>query len=116
MGIPGYHSLSRTESTIMKLQHLPVGARFEYEGKVFVKTGPLTATAENGGQQIIPRYAVLKPLDPPPQSQTAARGRLTEAAVIKAFDTFYRTCSRLVNEAGQAELAAARERFLGALK
>ena len=49
----------------MKLQHLAIGDRFEYDGKIFVKTGPVTASSENGGQQMIPRYAILKPLDVP---------------------------------------------------
>ena len=35
----------------MRLQDLPVGARFEYQGKIFVKTGPITAASEAGGQQ-----------------------------------------------------------------
>jgi len=96
----------------MKLQHLAIGARFEYEGKTFVKTGPLTASSENGGQQIIPRYAVLKPLDAPASENKVIRGKLTEATVRAAFDTFYRHCQRLVDENGQAELDAARKRFL----
>lgn len=33
----------------MKLQHLSIGARFEYEGVTYVKTGPLTASSEAGG-------------------------------------------------------------------
>lgn len=42
-----------------------MGARFEYEGNVYVKTGPMTASSEQGGQRIIPRYATLRPLDIP---------------------------------------------------
>jgi len=30
----------------MKFQMLALGARFEFEGKVYVKTGPLTALSE----------------------------------------------------------------------
>ncbi len=96
----------------MKLQHLAIGARFEYEGKTFVKTGPLTASSDQGGQQIIPRYAILKPLDAPASENKVIRGKLTEAAVRAAFDTFYRQCQRLVDENGQTELDAARKRFL----
>jgi hypothetical protein len=107
MSIPGYHHASRIESTIMKLQHIPIGARFEYEGKVFVKTGPITASSENGGQQMIPRHAILKPLDLP-QATPATKGKLTEA--------FYETCSSLIDEARQPELAAARERFLASFR
>ena len=47
----------------MKLTQLPLGARFEYEGEIFTKTGPMTAASEKGGQRMIPRYAVLKPAE-----------------------------------------------------
>lgn len=101
----------------MKLQHLAIGDRFEYEGKIFVKTGPLTATAEQGGQQMIPRYAVLKPLDKTvSESKPATRGKLTEGAVVAAFDAFYRTCTRLSPPDNHAELEAARQQFLSTLK
>jgi hypothetical protein len=96
----------------MKLQHLAMGARFEYEGLVFVKTGPLTATSEVGGQRIIPRHAVLRPLDLP---ATEGKGRLEAAVVRKAFNTFFETSNRLVGEAGRAELEQARQRFLKAI-
>lgn len=101
----------------MKLQHLAVGDRFEYEGKIFVKTGPLTASSDTGGQQLIPRYAVLKPLDVPvAETKNALRGRLTEAAVRSAFDRFYRTSERLTDPAAHAELEKARDEFFAALK
>ncbi|WP_374328412.1 hypothetical protein [Azonexus sp.] len=97
----------------MKLQHLAIGDRFEYEGKIFVKTGPLTASSDQGGQQIIPRYAVLKPLDQvQPESRAGGRDRLNKAAVLAAFDRFYRTSERLCDPAAQAELARARKEFL----
>ena len=75
----------------MRLQHLAVGARFEYEGQVYVKTGPLTASAEQGGQRMIPRYADLKPLDVEPASgagEGAVRGREDDARVRAAFNHF----------------------------
>jgi hypothetical protein len=100
----------------MKLQDLPVGARFEYQGRIFVKTGPITATAEDGGQRMIPRYADLRPLDPLPEKQPASRRKLDEAVVQAAFDEFYLACSRLMDEFSRPQLAAARQRFLAALK
>jgi len=100
----------------MKLQHLPIGARFEFEGQVLVKTGPLTAASEQGGQRIIPRYATLKPLDAPPDGVQAASGKLDETKVLAAFSAFHETCSGLVDESSRPELAAARLRFLAALK
>ncbi|MBK6357869.1 MAG: hypothetical protein IPF44_14800 [Betaproteobacteria bacterium] len=96
----------------MKLQDLPMGARFEYEGVVYFKTGPLTASSEAGGQRIIPRHAVLRSLEAP---ATEGKGRLEGAAVRKAFNNFFETCQRLVGEADHAELEQARQRFLKAI-
>ncbi|MBU1365017.1 MAG: hypothetical protein KKE51_14470 [Gammaproteobacteria bacterium] len=96
----------------MKLQHLSIGARFEYEGVTYVKTGPLTASSEAGGQRIIPRHAVLRPLDVP---AAEGKGKLAAPVVRKAFNNFFETCHRLVGEAGQAELEQARQRFLKAI-
>lgn len=108
----------------MKFQQLPPGARFEYEGKVYVKTGPMTAASEQGGQRMIPRFALLRPLDgQPPPPRTAHK--LDEAAVRQAFDGFYGECLRLLHDeeadvlrarARRAALEAARERFLKALE
>ena len=69
----------------MRLQDIPIGARFEYQGKVFVKTGPITAASEAGGQQMIPRYADLQPLDPLPEKPPASQRSLDEARVRAAF-------------------------------
>ena len=97
----------------MKLQHLAIGDRFEYDGKIFVKTGPLTASSDQGGQQVIPRYAVLTPLDQPaPGNRTAGRERVNKAAVLAAFDRFYRTSERLSDPGAHAELAKARAEFI----
>ena len=101
----------------MKLQHLAIGARFEYEGQVYVKTGPLTASAEQGGQRVIPRYAVLKPLDlPTPETPAGGRAILTRQAVLKAFNAYHATCQSLIGESAAAELEEARQRFIAALK
>ena len=101
----------------MKLQHLAIGARFEYEGVVYVKTGPLTAAAETGGQKIIPRYAVLRPLDVPAQVPERQGKRLIERErVMAAFDVFFAVNDALVTEdGGRAALMAARQRFIEAV-
>ena len=89
----------------MKLQHLAIGARFEYEGVVYVKTGPLTAASEEGGQRIIPRYAILRPLDVPaaessqapasharetvlPPRRSSAKARIAPQAMVYAPTMF----------------------------
>ena len=101
----------------MKLQHLAIGDRFEYNGKVFVKTGPLTASSDEGGQQIIPRYAVLKPINPPPREEKPGlRRRLDEKTVRAAFDDFYQVCSTLVDDSALPALVEARDRFLERVK
>jgi len=102
----------------MKLQDIPIGGRFEYDGKIFTKTGPLTASAEPGGQRMIPRYANLLPLDiPVPQSKLAGMHRkLDEAAVQTAFHEFHRRCAELLDESSLPALAEARQRFMDTLK
>ena len=101
----------------MKLQHLAIGDRFEYNGKIFVKTGPLTAASEEGGQQIIPRHAVLKPLNPPPREEKPGlRRKLEEKTILAAFDDFYQSCRALVDDSALPALVEARERFLDRLK
>ncbi len=50
----------------MKFADIGRGVRFRYQGRVYVKTGPLTASDElSGAQRMIPRYAVLEPLEVP---------------------------------------------------
>lgn len=109
----------------MKFQLLPLGARFEYEGKAYVKTGPLTAAGDGGGQRMIPRHAVLKPLDGMPAEPPPRAGRkLDEATVRVALEAFHGECARLLQavaenpdqaETARAVLDAARQRFLDAV-
>lgn len=99
----------------MKIHQLPHGARFEYQGEEYVKTGPLFATGP-GGQRLIPKYAVLKPIgdvaEMPADTQNVS---LSRAAVHKAFETFYAECKALVPEDSQTAMADARTRFLETL-
>lgn len=109
----------------MKFSLLPVGARFEFEGKAYTKTGPIAATSEDGGQRMIPRYAALRPLDgsmPPEAPKPAAI--LDRAAVRRAFEAFCREEGQVLDEAveddgrlqaARASLAASQGRFLDAL-
>lgn len=110
----------------MKFQQLPHGARFEYEDKVYVKTGPLTAATEEGVQRMIPRFAVLRPLDGSTPAQVPQPTRkLDEAMVMAALEAFHGECLRLIEEAGveeekdramRAGLDEARRRFIAALR
>jgi hypothetical protein len=109
----------------MKFPQLPIGARFEFEGKTYVKTGPIAATGEEGGQRMIPRWADLRvqdgtvPLEPP-----RPKMRLEEEAVRQALEAHGRECDRVLEEAveddarleaARARMALSRARFLAAL-
>ncbi len=99
----------------MKLNQLPLGARFEYDGKILTKTGPMTGATEKGGSVFIPKFAVLKAVDgeapPPPKAS-----RTVDAdTVLAAFEAYHGTAIRLVDEPGRMALAAARARFIAAM-
>jgi hypothetical protein len=109
----------------MKFQLLPMGARFEYEGKVYTKVGPLTASGETGGQRMIPRFAVLRPLDGvvAEAPRTPSR-KLDEAKVMAALEAFHEECVRLIQAAADdanraetalSELETARQRLIAGL-
>jgi hypothetical protein len=101
----------------MKFQHLAIGARFEYEGKFYCKTGPISASSEQGESRMIPRHADLRPLDGGQEKETPKPGRkLDETIVLNAFEAFYAVCARQAEEHALIELAAARQRFLMELK
>lgn len=92
-----------------------MGARFEYEGEEYVKTGSLFATGK-GGQRLVPKYAVLKPLSDAENRPVTTMDRvLNRANVLNAFDAFYSDCKILVPELHQDAIEKARDRFLSAL-
>lgn len=108
----------------MKFTQLPIGARFEFEGQVYTKTSPIAASGETGGQKLIPRYAVLTPLDGVARPAPRKARALDEAKVMTAFETFAADCARLLDQAAsdttqrallRAELDAARRRFTESL-
>ena len=100
----------------MKIHQLPIGARFEYEGEEYVKTGPMFATGK-AGQRLVPKYAVLKPLgDPGAVVEKSMSASVSRAAVLAAFETFSVQCRALVPEDRQGALEAARDGFLKALE
>ncbi len=108
----------------MKFQMLAVGDRFEFEGKEYVKVGPLTAACE-GGQRMIPRFAKLKPLDAPAVSVRDNGRKLDEALVLAAFEAFMRDFANMAQvEAGKpveahalrSALDVAQKKFLSELE
>lgn len=100
----------------MKIHQLPLGARFEYEGVVYVKSGPMMGTGPEG-QRLIPKYVMLNPLDGVPQAAPPpAEGMVSKAQVLAALADYHARCESLVPEAQHLELTAAREAFIQALK
>lgn len=96
----------------MKIHQLPLGARFEYEGEEYVKTGPLFGSGP-GGQRLIPKYALLKVSGENNGPVRAIKGdTLDKNRLVEALEVFYADCLRLVPENRRGELAAAKARFL----
>jgi len=102
----------------MKLDHLPLGARFVYKGRVMSKVGPMTAAAEEGGTVFIPKHAVLKPVPgeaPPAPPQPDHPKSVDTARVLAAFEDYHRIALAAADERGRQALGTARARFLAAL-
>lgn len=99
----------------MKIYQLPMGARFEYAGQEYVKTGPLFGTGP-AGARLIPKHAMLRLLDEVVLPSAAPRSEtLLRSDVLKAFETFYAQSVALVAEDQYTGLEAARADFLRAL-
>lgn len=103
----------------MKIDLLPLGARFQWKGIVYTKIGPMTASGESGGVAFIPKHAVLTPAPgeefptPPPEAATQA---LDAAKVKMAFESYHQTALTLTDAAGRAALEMARKRFLAEIR
>lgn len=89
-----------------KFYLLAVGARFRYDGRLFTKNAPLTATDEQGSQRMIPRSAVVEPIEAAPRApavQNPVRDLLAAAA-----EDYHRACLGLVGQlAGSTDPDAA---------
>ena len=99
----------------MKIDQLPIGTRFQWKGRSYTKVGPMTAAADGGGVDFIPRHAALQPVPgeaPPPAAPAEAAAALDAAKVKAAFETYHRTALGVVDEAGRLVLQRARVRFL----
>lgn len=99
----------------MKIDQLPNGTRFQWKGRNYTKVGPMTAAAESGGVDFIPKHAVLQPIPgetPPPAPTDETSATLDAAKVKAAFETYHRSALRVADEAGRLELERARLRFL----
>jgi len=99
----------------MKIHQLPLGARFVFEGQEFVKTGPMFAAGQDGGQRLIPKYAQLTVLGENASDADPKPRALTKASVLTAFEAFYSRCKELAPEDRHPELDIARDHFLRVL-
>lgn len=98
----------------MKIHQLPDGARFEYKGEEYVKTGPMFGTGPHG-PQLIPRSAVLRPIGEREATRETRNDVVARAEVLRAFNAFYTECRALVPDKQQTTLESARGRFLASL-
>ena len=103
----------------MKIDQLPIGARFQLKGRTYTKVGPMTAASESGGAVFIPKHAMLQPVPgeaPPPAESDAVARSLDAVRVMAAFEAYHRTALNCVDAAGQSMLENARERFFAAIR
>lgn len=102
----------------MKIDQLPLGARFEFKGRTFTKVGPMTASSDGGGAEFIPKHAVLQPLpgEAPAAAPAAAARPLDAAKIAAAFEAYHQTATTFADEEGRAVLESARKRFLSEIR
>ena len=100
----------------MKIHLLPIGAQFEWQGKVFTKIGPMTANTEKGGTVFVPKHATLKPVGGATQAVAPPPDTVALADVITAFDLYHQHARRLVAVEQLHLLESARDHFLASLE
>ncbi|PZA16139.1 hypothetical protein [Parazoarcus communis] len=99
----------------MKIDQLPIGARFQWKGRNYTKVGPMTAASDSGGTDFVPKHAILQPVpgEAPPAPPTNDTPQQLDAAKVRAaFETYHRSALRLADDAGRLALETARQRFL----
>lgn len=102
----------------MKIDHLPIGARFVWKGLLYTKVGPMTAAADSGGSAFVPKHAVLLPApgEASVELPHPAAGPLDAAKVIAAFERYHHEVVNLVDENRRESLLWARTRFLDEIR
>ena len=88
----------------MKFVDLAMGQKFEMEGEIYARTGPLVAShGESGRQRFMARYMVVKPLDVVTAEAPRKPDLISSDRVNKAFGVFYGHCQLLLEQL-EAEL------------
>lgn len=94
----------------MRFPQLPIGQRFRYQGRVYCKTGPLTASEEDTGQsRLIMKSTEVTPLDAA-ESMQESKQRFNRPEV-EALCSRYRSELRaaILDRAGSQSSLAVRE-------
>lgn len=70
----------------MKFPHVKIGDRFEFQGRTYVKVGPLTAQdVESNQQRMIPRSVLVEPLSGPSTTKTESTDETGELPTREAL-------------------------------
>ena len=102
----------------MKFHDLAIGQRFEFEGAVYVKTSPVLASREDGGEKkFLARYVVVQPLDGAEQRLANKAGKLLQAeAVLAAFNAYHTHCREALERLEGTVPAAKLQQIANALE
>ena len=100
----------------MKIHLLPMGARFQWKGVTYTKSGPMTASADGGGNVFVPKHAVLAPVPGETPTVPTPAQAITPETVIAALDIYHARALELIPSADWPRLEAARLAFLSALQ
>jgi hypothetical protein len=104
----------------MKFFQVPMGQRFAFEGEVYVKTRPLTAACETGGNdRLIRRSADVELLTETARVAPPVISDSLESGVVRnAFDAFCTRCfaymDKMDEDAGVDPVKAIRKQLEGA--
>lgn len=73
----------------MKFPQLPMGQRFRFQGKHYTKTGPLTASdEETGNNRLMKKSAEILPLGLIEQQRTEEGTQFTRQEVLDMFSQY----------------------------
>ena len=91
----------------MKFPQIGLGQSFRWRGETYRKTGPVTAQPlAGGGQQMIPRSAVVEPVDVAAPADKKKVSSISIAAVRAALDEMLDELTRHAQGLGEDERAS----------
>lgn len=89
----------------MKFHELDIGQRFELDGAVYVKSSPVLASREEGGERkFMARSAPVYPLGGAERRPAEKTDQLLRAeAVLAAFEAYHARCREVLERAVPAD-------------